>query len=41
MVFSGTILGGWKSFKVYRIWQKGPSPYYNPLFTLYFDPHKK
>jgi len=25
---------GWKSFKVYHIGQKGPSPYYNP-FLLY------
>jgi hypothetical protein len=27
---------GWKSFKVYHIGWKGPSPYYNPFLPYIF-----
>jgi hypothetical protein len=31
---------GWKSFKVYHTWQKGPSLYYNPFLHNILIPIK-
>jgi hypothetical protein len=31
--FNGHFMDGWKSFKVYQTWQKGPSPYYSPFLS--------
>jgi hypothetical protein len=30
----------WIFFKVYHLGWKGPNPYCNPFFSLYFDPHQ-
>ncbi len=31
---------GWKSFKVYHLWWKGPNPCCSPLFNTFWSPSK-